>query len=90
MNRWVAGENPWSDASFAASWDRQHVDEDQWRRLRASFADEARKWLTSAGEAREWDEGTLTGTIASAVHLAYHVGAIRQIQPAAGGPRARD
>jgi hypothetical protein len=28
--------------------------------------------------------------LSSVVHLAYHLGAIRQINPAAAGPRAKD
>ena len=90
MNRWTRGEDPWSDANFAASWERQDVDEEQWRRLRAAFAAEARAWMTAAAEPRDWDDVALTGTLGSIVHLAYHVGAIRQIQPAASGPPARD
>ena len=90
MNRWVRGEDPWSDANFAASWSRQQVDEDQWRRLRAALASEAQAWMAAAAEPREWDDIVLTGTLASVVHLAYHVGAIRQIHPVASGPPAQD
>jgi hypothetical protein len=32
----------------------------------------------------------LTGIIAGTVHLAYHLGAIRQVDAAARGPLARD
>lgn len=90
MNRWTPGEDPWSDANFAASWERQQVDDEQWRRLRAAFAEEARRWMAATARPRERDDLALTGTLASVVHLAYHVGAIRQIQPAASGPPAKD
>ena len=90
MNRWVRGEDPWSDADFAASWERQQVDDEQWRRLRAALGSEARAWMASTAEPRDWDDIMLTGVLASVVHLAYHVGAIRQIQTAAGGPPAQD
>ena len=45
--------------------------------------------MAAAAEPREWDEMTLMGTLGSVAHLAYHVGAIRQIQQAARGPGAQ-
>jgi hypothetical protein len=89
MNRWARGENPWSGADFAASWQRQRVSEEQWRALRAALAHEARAWETASGQ-RDWDDESLTGALSSIVHLAYHVGAIRQIQRPASGPPAKD
>jgi hypothetical protein len=35
---------------------------------------------------RQIDESDLNGVIGSIAHLAYHLGAIRQINPAARGP----
>jgi hypothetical protein len=90
LNRWGRGENPWADADYAASWERQHVSDEQWRLLRSALADEARAWSAASGERSDWDAETLTGALASAVHLAYHLGAIRQIDRAASGPPARD
>jgi hypothetical protein len=90
MNRWARGEDPWAEANYAASWERQHVSDDQWRQLRTALADEARAWTVAAGQAREWNEATLTGALASAVHLAYHLGAIRQIDRTSSGPPAKD
>jgi hypothetical protein len=90
LNRWARGENPWADANYAASWERQQVSDEQWRKLRSALADEARMWTTGAGERRHWDDLTLTEALASAVHLAYHLGAIRQIQQTASGPPAKD
>ena len=90
LNRWARGENPWADATYSASWKRQLVNDEQWRTLRAALADEARAWRKAAAERQEWDEVTLTGALASAVHLAYHVGSIRQIERAASGPPAKD
>jgi hypothetical protein len=90
LNRWARGEDPWSDARYAASWQRQQVDTEQWRALRAALADEAQAWVAAISARRDWDDRTLTDALASAVHLAYHVGAIRQVELAAAGPRARD
>ena len=89
-NRWARGEDPWSTATWAASWERQQVTDDQWRALRSAFADEARTWLRTSGEPREWNSLDLTEAMASTVHLAYHLGAIRQLAQAASGPPAQD
>jgi hypothetical protein len=91
LNRWAGGEkDPFRDADYAASWGRQQVDEAAWRKLRDALARQARTWLIAVEHPREVDDVELTGIIASAVHLAYHLGAIRQIDAAASGPPARD
>jgi hypothetical protein len=90
LNRWAAGEDPWANADYAASWQRQRVSEEQWRTLRTALAHEARAWGKAAAAREDWDDVTLTGAVASAVHLAYHVGAIRQLERAASGPPAKD
>jgi hypothetical protein len=91
LNRWADGEkNPFATADYAASWRRQQVDDAGWRDVRHALATQARTWLIAAAHPRELDEVELTGIIASAAHLAYHLGAIRQIDAAASGPLARD
>jgi hypothetical protein len=91
VNRWVGGEeNPFDDADYSASWTRQVVNEDQWRALRKRLADEAGAWASAAAMPREWNPITLTGAMGSIVHLAYHTGAIRQIDEKTHGPRATD
>ena len=90
-NQWARGEeDPFSKADYAASWARQTVDEDEWLTLRKRLSDEASAWVNTVGEPREWDATTLTGSFGSIVHLAYHVGAIRQVDAATHGPRATD
>jgi hypothetical protein len=88
MNRWALGENPWSDADWSASWRRTSVSEDEWRKLRAELRDETRRWLEAMRVPRDVDEADLNGMIGSIAHLAYHLGAIRQIDRAARGPSA--
>ena len=90
LNRWARGENPWEDANYAASWARQQVSGDQWQALRAALAEQARAWIAASREPREWDDTVTTGTLASIAHIAYHLGAIRQVAAAARGPRAKD
>ena len=90
LNRWSGGEDPWAEANYAESWRRQRVNDDEWRLLRDALAREARQWTSALAKPRELDEGALNGLIGSIVHLAYHLGAIRQLAPAATGPPAED
>jgi hypothetical protein len=90
MRRWSQGENPFVDADVASSWKRQRVTDEEWRALRTKLADELRAWLDIISTPREWDEMTMTVMLSTAVHLAYHIGAIRQIAPRAKGPEAND
>lgn len=88
MNRWAAGEDPWDTADWAASWSRQAVTPDEWRELRRALAAEARGWLEVVRQPRAWDETGARNALSSVVHLAYHLGAIRQVAHRAAGPQA--
>ena len=90
LNRWARGEDPWHDADFSASWKRTTVSGEQWRSLREALAAEARDWDRAVAEWPEWTERSMTETMGSVVHLAYHLGAIRQMVPDMRGPRAND
>lgn len=91
MNRWAGGEkNPFADADYSASWRKQEVSDGGWRELRDQLAQEARAWLVIAQQPRDVTDDELTGIVASIVHLAYHLGAIRQIDAATRGPLAGD
>ena len=86
MNRWSAGENPFKDADWSASWKNTTVTDDEWRRLRADLRAETSRWLNALGTAREVQDIELNGMIGSIAHLAYHLGAIRQINSSLRGP----
>ena len=88
MNQWSGGENPWDDADWTRSWRIAKVSEAEWKKLRADLGSETRRWRVVLGKPREMDQTELAGVIASIVHLAYHLGAIRQIDRTARGPRA--
>jgi hypothetical protein len=90
MNRWATGEDPFSDADWGVSWRRTQVDEREWVQLRADLREETHRWLQALRRPRELDEVELNGVIGSVVHLAYHVGAIRQMDRTARGPAAND
>lgn len=90
MNRWAAGENPFADADWSASWRKTRVTAAEWKQLRERFADEAHRWQQALGKPREVSKSELKSVIGSIAHLAYHVGAIRQIDLTARGPSAND
>lgn len=86
LNRWARGENPFADADWAGSWRPRAVTQDEWDDLRAALRREAEDWLAAVTAPREWDAITLTGTMSSGAHLAYHFGAIRQLLGLLGHP----
>ena len=90
LNRWARGESPFADADWTASWRRGTVSTEEWEGLRARLGAEAREWQDGFGALLQRGEEELTGVIASAAHLAYHLGAIRQIDRATRGPAAED
>jgi hypothetical protein len=80
LNRWAAGEeNPWAGADWNASWQRTTVTDEQWRTLRSRLRHTAEQWRQVVITRASWDDLAAAGTLASAAHTAYHLGAIRQI-----------
>jgi hypothetical protein len=86
MNRWQAGQNPFDGADWSASWRIGSVSDAEWKALRSGLRSEARGWLQALGVPRDVKAIELNGVIGSIAHLAYHMGAIRQIAAAARGP----
>jgi len=79
---------PWPDMDWTANWRRNVVSEAQWRALRDELRREADAWAGALRMRREVSEaGWLIGCVA---HLAYHMGAIRQIDRTTRGPTAQD
>lgn len=90
MNRWATGENPFEDANWAASWKQAHVTADEWDDLRASLAETCRTWHGHLSGDRTVAGAELDAVIGSIIHLAYHLGAIRQMNASLRGPAAND
>ena len=88
MNRWAAeGGDPFADATWDAAWKLSTVDDAAWQEIRAGLAAETRRWQTTLETPRDVKGIELAGMIGSIAHLAYHLGAIRQIDKTARGPR---
>ncbi len=88
MNRWGRdGSNPFADAKWDEAWQTTTVDDAAWAEIRDGVRAEARAWGDVLRAPREVDADGLNGMLASIAHLAYHLGAIRQIAASARGPR---
>jgi hypothetical protein len=88
MNQWAReGGNPFADAKWDAAWKVSAVDDEGWREIRSGLADEMREWQKVLETPRELSGIELTGMMSSVAHLAYHFGAIRQIDKSTRGPR---
>jgi hypothetical protein len=88
MNRWASeGGNPFADATWDEAWKIAGVDDAAWLEIRNGLRGEARRWLDALSGPRTVTDVEFTGMIASIAHLAYHIGAIRQIGREARGPR---
>ena len=89
MNQWQSGvKNPWANADWTKSWKITAVSDEEWDRLRRELRNETHRWRDALGAARPTEETQLLYMIASIAHLAYHVGAVRQIDRGTRGPTA--
>lgn len=91
MNRWAGGErNPWRNADWKVSWTRTTVTPESWSALRVQLERELRAWIDALQTPRDVTEPELTGMISSVAHLAYHIGATRQMDRTIRGPSANN
>ena len=88
MNQWAAeGGNPFANAKWDEAWKITLVDADQWREIRNGLRQETERWSQVLKTPREVAGLEFTGLVSSIAHLAYHLGAIRQIDKSARGPK---
>src|SRR6185503_3122540 len=88
MNRFATeGGNPFADARWDEAWKVSAVDAAGWKEIRDGLRDETHRWFQALGSPREASVAELSGLVASIAHLAYHLGAIRQIGKGARGPK---
>lgn len=91
LNRWAQGAlPPPSELDWTASWKRGPVREAEWQALRVQLRQEAEAWLAVLRTPREVSEREAGWMVGSVAHLAYHLGAIRQIDRGTRGPTAED
>ena len=88
MNEWGAnGGNPFANAKWDQAWKMSTVDDAEWQEIRTGLREEATRWREILGTPREAGNIELMGMVGSLAHLAYHLGAIRQINRSARGPK---
>ncbi|HEX6251836.1 MAG TPA: hypothetical protein VFZ56_10420 [Gemmatimonadaceae bacterium] len=87
LNRWSSGENPFRDADWSAAWKTAAVNDADWMALRRNLREEVERWHAALQSDREVGGAELDGVVGSLIHLAYHLGAIRQIAAALRGPK---
>ena len=88
MNRWAReGGNPFADAQWDEAWKISTVDAASWEEIRGALAEETRLWLEILRTPREAGNFELSGMVGTIAHFAYHLGAIRQIDKSARGPK---
>lgn len=91
LNRWATGTPPpWNDVDWTQSWRRTVVADAEWRSLLDALRREVDAWmdaLASDDRVEDIEAGWLAGSVA---HMAYHLGAMRQIDSAVRGPTAED
>jgi hypothetical protein len=75
---------------WTVSWRKNVVTDAEWRKLRDELRREVDAWgetLRTPREVSDVEAGWMAGSVA---HLAYHMGAIRQIDRTTRGPTAED
>ena len=76
-NAWLRNES--LEVDFSQAWALQRVDDATWNDLKKSITHQYERMLEFTRSRESWSEETLVMDMKSALHVAYHVGAIRQI-----------
>jgi hypothetical protein len=88
MNQWAAeGGNPFANAKWDEAWKITSVDAARWAEIRDGLRQESEHWLQVLKTPRAVSGIEFTGLVSSIGHLAYHLGAMRQISKGARGPQ---
>jgi hypothetical protein len=90
LNGWARGDAFPKQMDWTASWRRNVVSEEEWAALREHLAREAASWAEAVGALRDVSDVEAGWMVGSVAHIAYHFGAIRQIDRASRGPTAED
>ena len=91
LNGWASGTlRSKKELDWTASWRRGIVSESEWRELRAGLQHAAEAWLAALGTPRDLSEREAGWMAGSVAHVAYHLGAIRQIDRRTRGPTAEE
>jgi hypothetical protein len=88
LNQWAReGGNPFANAKWDEAWKVSVVDDRGWSEIQAGLRRETQRWLDALGSRPLATTQDLHWMIGSIAHVAYHLGAIRQIRREARGPK---
>ena len=88
MNRWAReGGDPFTDARWDEAWKISSVDATSWAGILSGLSEETNRWREALASYQPSSTRDLRGMIGSVAHLAYHLGAIRQIHRELRGPQ---
>jgi len=66
--------------TWEQTWDKQMVTEEEWQELTANVASEVQLLMENSAKEGDWsDEEHATSVLTALPHLAFHLGAIRQL-----------
>jgi len=89
LNKWASGQSI-GETDWTESWQQHVLSDAEWKTLRDNLRREASAWTEALSKKRDVSDieaGWMGGSVA---HVAYHLGAIRQIDRATRGPTAED
>lgn len=75
--RWVSGDRGPYD--WRQSWAVREVDAAAWAELRAGLRHEYRAFRRALDEAEDFTQPVFTGVVGAVAHVAYHLGAVKQM-----------
>lgn len=89
MNQWAReGGNPFANPRWDEAWKVRDVDDAEWREILSGLRREIGQWAQALqSPPPSVSESEMLGIYGSVSHLAYHLGAIRQISKATRGPK---
>jgi hypothetical protein len=88
LNQWAReGGDPFASARWDEPWKTSQVSDAEWAEIQSGLSEETRRWLEALRTRLPRSTQDLRWMIGSIAHLAYHLGAMRQIHRASRGPR---
>jgi hypothetical protein len=91
LQRWAEGDaHAFENADYTRSWHLTEVTDAEWSALRSRLRMCTQKLGAALQHLRADNDLHVTGGVGLIVHLAYHFGAIRQIDRSIRGPQAED
>lgn len=76
-NAWLRNES--LEVDFSQAWALQHVDDAGWAELKKKITHQYERILEFTRSRESWSEENMIMNMKSGLHVAYHLGAIRQI-----------